>query len=146
MVRGVCRCALTVGGGAGLANVVDGVVQSRFGFSTGLIFSGTVFILIFAYTVRFLAVSLQSVESGLGGIHASMDQAALSMGKAPLGVLKAVHLPMMKGTLLTAVLLVFVDVLKELPATIGAKVGGIDRRVLFIRCAYNGMWVARRHA
>ncbi len=100
-----------------LDNFVDGVVQSRFGFSTGLIFSGTVFILIFAYTVRFLAVSLQSVESGLGGIHASMDQAALSMGKAPLGVLKAVHLPMMKGTLLTAVLLVFVDVLKELPAT-----------------------------
>ena len=100
-----------------LDNYIDDIARDRFDFSTGLLFSGTIFILIFAYMVRFLAVSLQSVESGLDSIRPSMDQAALSMGATPLGVLKKVHFPIMKGTLLTAVLLVFVDVLKELPAT-----------------------------
>ncbi|MGB1009128.1 MAG: ABC transporter permease, partial [Thiolinea sp.] len=58
------------------------------------------------------------VESGLGKIKPTIDNAGRSLGLRPFGVLRKLHLPMMKGTLLTAMLLVFVDVLKELPATL----------------------------
>lgn len=84
----------------------------------GLVLSGTFTALIFAYLVRFMAVSLQSVESGLGKVKMSLDDAARSMGASRLSVLFRVHLPLMRGTLLTAILIVFVDVLKELPATL----------------------------
>jgi iron(III) transport system permease protein len=99
-------------------NGLDTWMRSAFGISTGLLLSGTLAALIFAYLVRFLAVSLQAVESGLAKIRPSMDEAARSMGLAPGGVLRRVHVPMLRGSLLTALLLVFVDVLKELPATL----------------------------
>lgn len=101
-----------------LDNALNEWTMSRFGSGTGLLFSGTVFILLFAYTVRFLAVSLQTVEAGLGKIKPSMDDAARSMGNSRSAVLRRVHLPVMKGSLLTAVVIVFVDVMKELPATL----------------------------
>ena len=101
---------------------IDGALNSwmkaNFDISTGLIFSGTIFALLFAYTVRFLAVSVNAIESGLGKIKPTMDDAGRSMGLSPLAVLRQIHLPLMKGTVLTALLLVFVDVLKELPATL----------------------------
>ena len=103
---------------AAFDNAVDSLMRETFGFSTGLLLSGTAFALLFAYAVRFLAVSLQTVEAGLGKIQPSMDDAARSLGLRPLGTLTRVHLPIMRGTLLTALLLVFVDVLKELPATL----------------------------
>lgn len=99
-------------------NTLDSLMRDWFGISTGLLLSGTLFALLFAYVVRFLAVSLQTVEAGLGKIKPSMDDAARSLGMRPLGTLTRVHLPIMRGTLLTALLLVFVDVLKELPATL----------------------------
>lgn len=99
-------------------NVIDGWLRDNFDFSSGLIFSGTVFILLFAYVVRFLSISLQSVESGLGNIRPSMDEAARSMGYNQTQMLRRIHLPIMKGSLLTAMVIVFVDVLKELPATL----------------------------
>ncbi|MBX2869767.1 MAG: iron ABC transporter permease [Acidiferrobacterales bacterium] len=99
-------------------NVLNNWMRENFGLSTGLLFSGTVFILLFAYTVRFLAVSLQTVEAGLGKVKPSMDDSARSMGLNQTQVLKRVHLPIIKGSLLTAVVIVFVDVLKELPATL----------------------------
>jgi len=88
------------------------------GSSVGLLLSGTLFTLLFAYNVRFLAVSLQTVEAGLGKIKPTVDNAGRSLGLSAFGVLHKLHLPLMKGTLLTALLLVFVDVLKELPATL----------------------------
>jgi len=103
---------------AWLDNTLDAWMREQFGISTGLLLSGTLTALIFAYTVRFLSVSLQAVEAGLGKIRMSMDDAARSMGRGPLAVLRDVHLPLMKSTVLTALLLVFVDVLKELPATL----------------------------
>ena len=99
-------------------NSLDSWMRTTFGISTGLLLSGTLAALIFAYLVRFLAVSLQTVESGLGKIRPSMDEAGRSMGLRPAQVLGRIHLPMLKGSLLTALLLVFVDVLKELPATL----------------------------
>ncbi|GAA0351769.1 iron ABC transporter permease [Bowmanella denitrificans] len=97
---------------------VDGLMQAWFGISTGLLLSGTLFALLLAYAVRFLAVSLHQVQSGLERIKPGMDQAGRSLGLNPFGVLTRVHLPMLKASLLSALLLVFVDVLKELPATL----------------------------
>ncbi len=101
-----------------LDNAIDGWMRERFGFATGLLLSGTLFILLFAYLVRFLTISLQTVEAGLGQIRPAMDEAAWSMGASRLATLRRVHLPLMRGSLLTALLIVFVDVLKELPATL----------------------------
>ncbi|ETX10163.1 iron ABC transporter permease [Marinomonas ushuaiensis DSM 15871] len=88
------------------------------GENVGLIFSGTLFALLFAYTVRFMAVSLGAVQNGLGKIKPSMDMAGRSLGLSPAKVLKRIHMPLLKGSVLTALLIVFVDVLKELPATL----------------------------
>ncbi len=103
---------------AWLDNTLDGWMREHFDYSTGLLLSGTLFALVFAYLVRFLAVSLQTVESGLDKIKPSMDDAARSLGYRPRETLKKVHMPLMKGSLLTALLIVFVDVMKELPATL----------------------------
>jgi iron(III) transport system permease protein len=103
---------------AAFDNALDGWMRARFDISTGLLLSGTLAALLFAYLVRFLAVSLQTVEAGLGKIRPSMDEAARSMGGSSGEIIHRVHIPMLKGSLLTALLLVFVDVLKELPATL----------------------------
>jgi iron(III) transport system permease protein len=103
---------------AWIDNRIDAWMRASFDISTGLLLSGTLVALLFAYTVRFLAVSLQTVEAGLGKIKPSMDDAARSLGLPPNQVLARIHMPIMRGSLLTALLLVFVDVLKELPATL----------------------------
>lgn len=92
--------------------------ERQFDINIGLLFSGTLIALLFAYTVRFLAVSLGAVESGLQQIKPNLDNAARLMGYRPIEVLKKIHLPLLKGSVLTAFLIVFVDVLKELPATL----------------------------
>ena len=99
-------------------NSVDDFLRDHYGISSGLLLSGSLFAVMFAYMVRFLAVSVQAVESGLLKIKRSMDEAARSLSYAPAGILFRVHLPLMKGTVLTAMLIVFVDVMKELPATL----------------------------
>jgi iron(III) transport system permease protein len=101
-----------------LDNTIDGWMRSTFGISTGLLFSGTMTALIFAYLVRFLAVAFGTVESSLGKIEPSLDEAARSLGHTPTKTLLRVHVPMMWGGMLTAVMMVFVDVMKELPATL----------------------------
>ena len=93
-------------------------MRNQFGISTGLLLSGTLAALLFAYLVRFLAVSLQTVEAGLVRIRPSMDEVSRSMGAGAAETVRRVHIPMLKGSLVTALLLVFVDVLKELPATL----------------------------
>ncbi|MFQ6018452.1 MAG: ABC transporter permease [Kiloniellaceae bacterium] len=99
-------------------NALDSWMRARFGLSTGLLLTGTIAALVFAYLVRFLAVSLNTVEASLGKIKPSMDDAARSLGQGPAGTLVRVHAPLMWGSLLTAALVVFVDVMKELPATL----------------------------
>ncbi len=88
------------------------------GQSTGLLLTGGVAALIYAYLARFLAIALHTVESGLLRVTPSMDAAAKSLGCAPLEALRRVHLPLLRGSLFTAGILVFVDVMKELPATL----------------------------
>ena len=103
---------------ARLDNNIDAWFRSNFDYSTGLIISGTIAALIIAYLVRFLAVALNTVDSGLSSIPENMDKAARSLGSSPLSVMKKIHIPMLRTSLLTALLLVFVDVMKELPATL----------------------------
>ena len=86
--------------------------------SPGPVFSGTIAALVFGYLVRFLAVALATVEVTLLRIPPSLDEAARSLGEGSLGTLWRVHLPLMGGGILGAMLLVFVDVMKELPATL----------------------------
>lgn len=88
------------------------------GHQPGLILTGGVAALVYAYLVRFLAVSLHTVEASLAKITPTMDDAARSLGYGQAATLWRVHLPQLKGSVLTAGLLVFVDVMKELPATL----------------------------
>lgn len=73
---------------------------------------------IYAYAVRFFPVAYQSIESGLARIGPSMDQSARSLGRRPLQVLREIHWPLMRRSVGAAALLVFIDCLKELPATL----------------------------
>lgn len=99
-------------------NSIDSWLRSTFGISSGLLLSGTIFALIFAYVVRFLAVAFSTVEASLAKITPSMDEAAEGMGYGFTKILGKVHIPMMRGSLFAAIMLVIVDVIKELPATI----------------------------
>jgi iron(III) transport system permease protein len=95
-----------------------GWLNSWFGIEPGLILTGGILGLLFAYVARFLAVSLQSVDAGLTRITPAMDDAARALGEGPARTLRRVHLPILRANLLTAGLIVFVDVMKELPATL----------------------------
>ncbi|GKW48311.1 iron(III) ABC transporter permease [Halomonas sp. NCCP-2165] len=93
-------------------------LQTHYGMLVGLVFSGSAFILVYAYVVRFLAVSFNTIEASLGKVTPSMDAASRTLGQTAGGTLRRVHTPLMRGSLLAAGILVFVDVMKELPATI----------------------------
>lgn len=99
-------------------NTLDGFMRSTFGIATGLILTGTIAALIYAYVVRYLAVALGTVDAAFGKIPPSLDGASRTLGKGAGATLLRIHLPLMKGGLLTAFLIVFVDVMKELPATL----------------------------
>jgi iron(III) transport system permease protein len=99
-------------------NAVDAWMRSQFGISTGLLLSGTITALIFAYLVRFLAVSFGPIESSLGNISPNLDDASRSLGYRSAQTLRRIHLPLLRSGLLSAAILVFVDVMKELPATL----------------------------
>jgi iron(III) transport system permease protein len=101
-----------------LDNAIDGWLRQTLGVSSGLLLSGTVVALILAYLVRFLAVAFGAIDSGLAQIKPSLDDAARSLGQSPGQTLTQVHIPLLRGSLLTALLMVFVDVMKELPATL----------------------------
>jgi iron(III) transport system permease protein len=84
----------------------------------GFWITATVMGLIWAYLVRFCAVALQSIQSGYARIPASLDDSARTMGVTGIALLSRVHAPLLKRSVLAASLLVFVDVMKELPATL----------------------------
>ena len=99
-------------------NWLDGLTRGYFGVSVGLVLTGGIAGLLFAYVVRFLAVAYNSVDAGLTKITPSMDGAARTLGHGPIATLVKIHVPLLRASLLTGVLLVFVDVMKELPATL----------------------------
>ncbi|WP_153109405.1 ABC transporter permease [Propionivibrio limicola] len=101
-----------------LDHVLAAQWQSWFGHNPGLLLTGGIAALVYAYLVRFLAVALQAVSASLAKVTPSMDEAARSLGASQGETLRRVHLPIVRGGLLTSALLVFVDVMKELPATL----------------------------
>ncbi|XDA98046.1 iron ABC transporter permease [Sulfitobacter sp. LCG007] len=103
---------------AAFDNALDAWMQASFGIRTGLLVTGSIWLMVIAYMVRFLAAALGAYEGGQSMVAANMDAAARSLGHGPLAALRRVHLPIIAPSLLTALLIVFVDVMKELPATL----------------------------
>jgi iron(III) transport system permease protein len=99
-------------------NALDGFMRQRFGVSTGLLLSGSIAAITYAYVARFLAISFGSLESGLQRVTPSLAAAARTLGRGPLAAMREVHLPLLRPALVSAALLVFVDCMKELPATL----------------------------
>jgi iron(III) transport system permease protein len=103
---------------AQLDNALDAWMRASFGISTGLLLTGGVFALVLAYAVRFFSIGLQTVDASLEKVRPSMEDAARSLGCGPVEALARIHVPIMARGLFTAALLVFVEVMKELPATL----------------------------
>ncbi|QFZ91133.2 iron ABC transporter permease [Synechococcus elongatus PCC 11802] len=93
-------------------------LSDRLGGTAPILLTGTLVGLVFAYLVRFLAIAFSGIESSLAKIRPSYDEAARSLGESSSGVLRRIHLPLLSGGLLSVSMLVFVDVMKELPATL----------------------------
>jgi iron(III) transport system permease protein len=99
-------------------NTLDAYMRATFGISTGLLFTGSIWLLICAYMIRFLAAAIGAYEGGASVINPNMDAAARVLGQSEWGLLRRIHLPLLRPSLFTALLIVFVDVMKELPATL----------------------------
>ena len=103
---------------AWLDNHLDYLSTLYLDMPIGLLFSGSMVILVFAYLVRFLSISLNTMDSGLSAIKPGLDESARSLGASKSNVLTRIHMPILKTSVLTAFLLVFVEVMKELPTTL----------------------------
>ncbi len=99
-------------------NAVDGWLRAHAGLSVGLILSGSVAALVFAYLVRFMAVALGALDGGLARLRPSLRDAARSLGASAGAAVWRVEMPLARGAILSAAILVFVDTMKELPATL----------------------------
>jgi iron(III) transport system permease protein len=103
---------------AAFDNALDAVMEARFGISTGLLITGSMWLMILAYMVRFSAAALSAYAGGQALVHGNMDAASRSLGQGVWGTLRRIHVPILTPSILTALLIVFVDVMKELPATL----------------------------
>jgi iron(III) transport system permease protein len=103
---------------AWLDHRLNGLTLYLFDWRPGLVLTGSVAALLIGYQTRFLAVSLALVDAGLGRVRSTLDDAARSLGVGRWGLLVRVHVPLLRGSVLAAMLLVFVDVAKELPVTL----------------------------
>ncbi len=111
---------------AGVDNFINSI-WNLFGFaSPGQVIGGSLFALVMAYLVRFLAVAYGPVESGLGRIKPSLAETAHTLGANSSAIIRQIYLPLLRPGLITALLLVLVDVMKEMPATLLLRPFGWD--------------------
>lgn len=103
---------------AAFDNALDGWMRDSFDISTGLLFTGSIWLLIAAYMIRFLAAALGAYEGGIASVSRNIDAASRVLGQTSIGTVRRIHVPLLTPSLLTAALIVFVDVMKELPATL----------------------------
>jgi iron(III) transport system permease protein len=103
---------------AAFDNRIDALLQATFGISSGLLVTGSLGLLIFAYAVRFAAAALGALDGGFAAVPPNVDAVARTLGASPGRLLWQVHLPVLAPSVLTALLVVFVEVMKELPATL----------------------------
>ena len=116
---------LTVG--YALPGAVLGVgILSLMGLLVAWFMSVSVGVLVYAYLIRFLSAGLQSIETGLTRITPAMDGTAALLGAKPWEMIRRIHLPLLRRSVLTALLFVFVDVMKELPATLLLRPFNLD--------------------
>jgi len=94
------------------------VLRDEFGVNAGLLLTGTAAALVFAYVVRFMTAAYNAIDAGLTQVSPQIDAVARSLGASTYRVTRELHLPLLRPAVFTAVLLVFIDVLKELPATL----------------------------
>jgi iron(III) transport system permease protein len=102
----------------GIDDAINAVTRNVAGVGVGLVVAGSGAALVIAYVLRFLAIATGSAQAGLTRISMHMDDVARTLGSKPLAVARLIHLPMARPALAGASLLVFVDCLKELPATL----------------------------
>ena len=125
---------------------LDNFLQARFDAALGasapqLFLQGTLLTMFVAYLARFLAVGTGPVESGLERIHRNLDEAATLLGAGSLARLRRLHLPLLRGSLLAAAVLVFVDLMKELPITLMTRPFGFETlAVRVFEMAAEGEW------
>lgn len=103
---------------AAFDNALDGFMRQTFDVSTGLLFTGSIWLLVTAYMIRFLAAAIGAYEGGIASVSPNIDAASRVLGQGGWKMLRRVHVPVLRPSLLTAALIVFVDVMKELPATL----------------------------
>ena len=99
-------------------NALDAFMRANFGISTGLLITGSIVLLLVAYMTRFLAAAIAAHEGGAATITPNIDHAARVLGDTPARATWRVHIPLLTPSLLSAGLIVFVDIMKELPATL----------------------------
>ncbi|MEO0635270.1 MAG: iron ABC transporter permease [Pseudomonadota bacterium] len=107
-------------------NSIDAWMRANYGISTGLFLSGSIALLVMAYMIRFLAAALGAWRAGEVTVTRDLDRAAATLGAGTSTILRRIHIPMLSPALLTALLLVFVDTIKELPATLIIRPFGWD--------------------
>jgi iron(III) transport system permease protein len=103
---------------AAFDNGLDGVMRRLFGVSTGLVLSGGMLVLVMAYVIRTLAAALGALDAGWARLSPNLEAAARTLGFDALRTVRRVHLPLLKPAIGAAAIVVFVDCLKELPATL----------------------------
>ncbi|SFN59351.1 iron(III) transport system permease protein [Roseovarius lutimaris] len=103
---------------AALDNTVDAFMRANFGIRTGLLITGSIWLMVLAYVARFMAAALNAYDSGMATVPRHFDAIGRSLGQPGPKLLMRVHLPVARTSVLTALLIVFVDVMKELPATL----------------------------
>jgi iron(III) transport system permease protein len=113
-------------------NFVDGLARDYAGFSTGLLLTGSATAVVLACTIRFLALAEGAVQAGLEKLPPNLDEAARSLGRSAQGSAVTVLLPLLKPAIFTAGILVFVDTVKELSATILLRPFGFNTLATFV--------------
>jgi iron(III) transport system permease protein len=124
-----------------LDRAIPASLRDFLGIAPGTLLQGSVTAMLAAYMIRFLAVGFSPLESALHRVTRSIDEAATALGQSGVRLLYRVHLPMLRGGLATAALLVFVDVLKEMPITLMTRPFGWDTLAIRIfELTSEGQW------
>ncbi len=103
---------------AQIDHVIADTIQGTFGVDPGLVLTGSAFAIVYAYAVRFFAIAQGAADAAMGRVSPSLPMAARALGRSAAGTLRSVYVPLIRGSVGTALLLVFVDCVKELPATL----------------------------
>lgn len=117
---------------AGFDNFLDSKMRDWFGISTGLFLSGSLAIVVYACTLRFIAIGWGALETGLGRISPQIDMAARGLGRTSLRLAREIHTPILRHAIGAAFLLVFVDTMKELSATLLVRPFGFETLATYI--------------